>query len=74
MAICLTETMAILRDDVLALIEDLRKLTPMERLLAVKTETERDRWGIEALLDRFRDIELVGNWRNTIGRPGFRIR
>jgi hypothetical protein len=53
--------MAILRDDVLALIEDLRKLTPMERLLAVKTETERDRWGIEALLDRFRDIELVGN-------------
>ena len=45
----------------LALIEDLRKQTPMERLLAVQTETERDRWGIEALLNRLWDIDMADN-------------
>ncbi len=53
--------MATLRNDMLALIEDLRNLTPMERLLAVKTETERDRWGINAILDRLRYIDLADN-------------
>ena len=61
MGICLTETMATLRDEMLALIEDLRKQTPMERLLAVQTETERDRWGIEALLNRLWDIDMADN-------------
>ena len=61
--------MAILRDDVLALIEDLRKPTPMERLLAVKTETERDRWGIEFFLPRHgkKSIAVFG-WKNIIKR------
>jgi len=59
MGLCHTETMAALRDCMLSLIEDLRKLKPMERLLAVKTETERDCWGIEALLDRLWDIDLA---------------
>lgn len=54
MGLCVIEAIAALRDDLLALVDDLRTLTPMERLLAVKTETTRDRWNIEGLRDRLR--------------------
>jgi len=36
----------------LALIEDLRKHTPMERVIAISKETERDCRDIEAILQR----------------------
>lgn len=39
--------MAALRNEVLALIQDLRKRTPLERLIAIAEETEKDRWDIE---------------------------
>ena len=58
MGLCITGSMADLRDEICALIEDLRKQTPMERLVAVKKETERDRWEIERLLDRLWDKSL----------------
>jgi hypothetical protein len=43
-------------DGVLALIEDLRKHTPMERVIAISKETERERWYMEAVLERL-DLE-----------------
>ncbi|WP_176518705.1 hypothetical protein [Rhodobacter maris] len=52
MSLCAPSALAALRDELLALIEDLRKRTPMERLIAIAQETEKDRWGIEALLAR----------------------
>ncbi|QSZ24452.1 MULTISPECIES: hypothetical protein [unclassified Rhizobium] len=52
MSLCLPSALAALRDELLALIEDLRKHTPMERLIAIAKETEKDRWDIESLLAR----------------------
>ena len=52
MSLCLVSSLAALRDDLLALIEDLRKHTPMERVIAISKETERDCWDLEAILKR----------------------
>lgn len=52
MSLCKPSALATLRDELLALIEDLRKQTPMERLIAIANETEKDRWDIEAVLGR----------------------
>lgn len=52
MSQCPPSALAALRDELLALIEDLRKHTPMERLIAIAKETEGDRWDIEAILER----------------------
>jgi hypothetical protein len=52
MSLCMVSSLTALRDEVLALIEDLRKHTPMERMIAISKETERDRWVMEAILDR----------------------
>ena len=52
MSLCLPSALAALRDELLALIEDLRKYTPMERLIAIDKETADDRWGIEAIFER----------------------
>jgi hypothetical protein len=52
MTLCQPSSLAALRNELLALIEDLRKHTPMERLIAIAKETEEDRWDIEAILDR----------------------
>ncbi len=48
----MVSSLTALRDEVLALIEDLRKHTPMERMIAISKETERDRWDMEAILER----------------------
>jgi hypothetical protein len=52
MRLCSVSSLAALRDELLALIEDLRKRTPMERVIAISEETERDCWDIEAILKR----------------------
>lgn len=52
MTLCLPSALATLRDEVLALIEDLRKQTPMERVIAIAKETEKDRWDINSILGR----------------------
>jgi hypothetical protein len=52
MSLCRVSSLAALRDDLLALIEDLRKRTPMERVIAISKETEQDRWDLEAILKR----------------------
>lgn len=52
MSLCLPSALAALRDELMALIEDLRKHTPMERLIAIGKETEDDRWDIEAIFKR----------------------
>ncbi len=52
MSLCTVPSLSALRDEVLALIEDLRKNTPVERLIAISKETERDRWGMESILKR----------------------
>lgn len=53
MSVCLPSALAALRDEVLALIEDLRKQTPMERLVVIGKETENDRWDLKAIFERF---------------------
>ena len=53
MSLCLPSALAALRDELLALIEDLRKHTPMERLIAIAKETDEDRWDLEAIFERF---------------------
>lgn len=52
MSLCLPSALAALRDELLALIEDLRKHTPMERLIAIGKETDDDRWDIDAIFKR----------------------
>jgi hypothetical protein len=52
MSLCMVPTLAALRDDVLALIEDLRRHTPLGRAAAISMETVRDCWRLEAILDR----------------------
>ena len=46
------------RDAVLALVEDMRKKTPMERFIAIKTETDRPYWNLEKMHERLHDKEL----------------
>lgn len=50
MRLCLVQSLAALRDHVLALIEDLRKRTPVERAIAISKESERECWDIEELI------------------------
>lgn len=52
MRLCRVAALADLRDEVLALIEDLRQRTPMERVIAIGEETERPRWDLTAILER----------------------
>ena len=49
MSLCRVSSLTALRDEVLALIEDPRKRTPMERVIAISKETERDCWDLEAI-------------------------
>ena len=56
MSLCTVRSLTTLRDEVIALIEDLRKRVPMERLTAISKESERDRWGLKAILERL-DLE-----------------
>jgi hypothetical protein len=59
MRLCKASSLAALRDEVLALVEDLRKKTPMERVIAIAKETELDRWDLEAILNRLDLMPLV---------------
>jgi len=52
MSLCLPSALAALRDELLALIEDLRKRTPMERLIAIGKEAEDKRWEIDGVFKR----------------------
>lgn len=54
MSLCLPSSVAALRDELLALIEDLRKHTPIERLIAIGKESEGARWDIESIFERLR--------------------
>ena len=58
MSLCKVSPLAKLRDDLLALIEDLRRRTPMERVIAILKETERDYWDLEEVLRRL-DLKLL---------------
>lgn len=52
MSLCLPSALATLSNELLALIEDLRKHTPMERLIAIAQEAKNHRWDIEAIFER----------------------
>ena len=58
MSLCQPSALAALRDELLALIEDLRKHTPMERLIAICKETEGDRWDIDAIFRRLEPKQM----------------
>ena len=51
MGLCVPEELVALRDRIMALIEDLRKQTPVERPILIAKNTEEDQWDMEALLD-----------------------
>jgi len=59
MSLCKISSLAALRDDLLALIEDLRKRTPVERQIAISKETERDCWDLQAILKRLNLTPIV---------------
>ncbi len=59
MGLCLTSTIIGLRDQVFSLVEDFRKKTPMERLLAVEQETRREYWSIQAVVSRLKDKKIM---------------
>ncbi|MBJ3786350.1 DEAD/DEAH box helicase family protein [Devosia sediminis] len=50
MSLCQTSAMSELGRKLLALLEDFRRLTPMERVIAVSDETERAGWRLENIL------------------------
>jgi hypothetical protein len=52
MSLCLVPALTTLRDEILALIEDLRKHTPMERVIAISEETKKSCWNLTAILKR----------------------
>jgi hypothetical protein len=52
MSLCDPLALAGLRDQALALIEDLRKIAPIERHIAIARETEKPLWDIEAVMRR----------------------
>ncbi|MCY4137707.1 MAG: DEAD/DEAH box helicase family protein [Rhodobacteraceae bacterium] len=54
MALCLLQSVVALRNRIFALIEDLRKKTPLERLIHIPKITEEDHWDMEALLGELR--------------------
>ena len=53
MGLCLRQSVVTMRDKVIALIEDLRKETPIERLSAISKITQYEQWDISALLNSF---------------------
>jgi hypothetical protein len=56
---CPTAEVSALKDQLLAIIEDLRKLTPIERLPAIQDETIRERWHLSSLAKRLGKSELA---------------
>ena len=54
MALCLPQCVVALRNRIIALIEDLRKQTPVERLLIIPEISEECQWDMEALLVELR--------------------
>ena len=53
------KTVANLRNKVLALIEDLRKLPPIDRLAHISETTEEEQWGTEALMSHLWDENMT---------------
>lgn len=51
MGLCLPQGIVELRQRVLALIEDFRKLVPIERLAHISKESEKSKWDIKKLVD-----------------------
>lgn len=54
MSLCVTSEIADLGNELIAMIEDLRKLTPMERIIVISEESERDRWRLQRVLKRLK--------------------
>ncbi len=52
MSLCLAPALGALRDETLALVQDLRRQTPVERVIAISKETSRARWDLSAILER----------------------
>lgn len=58
MGLCRTASAVALRDGILALVEEMRRKTPMERFIAISTETGRDFWSLEKIFERLHDKAL----------------
>lgn len=54
MALCLLQSVVALKNRIIALIEDLRKQTPLERLAIIPEISEESQWSMEALLVELR--------------------
>jgi hypothetical protein len=51
--------LASLRDEILALIEDLRKILPLERLVRTREECNEAKWSLEAIFGRLNKCRLL---------------
>jgi len=59
MSHCLPASLGAIRDRLLALIEDLRQHSPMERLIEIGKESEEDRWTLPSLVKAFKPTALA---------------
>jgi hypothetical protein len=51
-SLCSVSALTVIRDNLLALIDDLRKRPPIERTIAVSKEAERNCWDLEAIIKK----------------------
>ena len=59
MGLCFIQTMTALRDRLLALVEDLRKTTPLERIPAISKASEANEWDMKAIGEELWDKTLT---------------
>lgn len=59
MALCLPQSVGALKDRITALIEDLRKQTPIERLVKIGEISVENQWDMESLLLELRDKAMT---------------
>ena len=59
MVLCSVESLASLRDKVIAIVKDLRKVTPLERPSTIGSLTDKGQWDIETLFEELSVRKLV---------------
>lgn len=61
MSLCLPSALSTLSNELLALIEDLRNQTPIERLIGISNESDDPRWNIHSVLARLNPTKLFAD-------------
>lgn len=61
MSLCLPSALSTLSNELLALIEDLRNQTPIERLIGISNESDDPRWNIHSVFARLNPTKLFAD-------------